>query len=123
MKITGLNHVAVVVSDVSRSSRFYGKLIGLDPVPRPAFPFPGAWFRIGSDQELHLIGEDDASAPRARAGGEHFALRVDDVDSAAATLKERRVAIQGPIVRPDGARQIFVEDPDGNRIEFCCNLP
>jgi len=42
MKIIELNHVALFVADVSRSSHFYGKLLGLPLIERPAFDFPGA---------------------------------------------------------------------------------
>ena len=57
MKVLELNHVAIHVTDVERSVAFYRDVLRLEPIPRPAFTFPGAWFRLGVDQELHLIGE------------------------------------------------------------------
>lgn len=56
MKVLQLNHVALHVADVSASVRFYSDVLKLEEIPRPAFRFPGAWFRLGVDQELHLIG-------------------------------------------------------------------
>ena len=57
MQIAQLNHVAIHVADVERSVAFYRDVLRLEPIPRPAFTFPGAWFRLGVDQELHMIGE------------------------------------------------------------------
>jgi catechol 2,3-dioxygenase-like lactoylglutathione lyase family enzyme len=35
IKTRGVNHVALRISDVSRASDFYGKLLGLEVVPFP----------------------------------------------------------------------------------------
>ncbi|MFZ9683422.1 MAG: VOC family protein [Cephaloticoccus sp.] len=115
-----LNHVALDVSDVAASVHFYGGVLGLPALPRPDFGFPGAWFRLGVTQELHLIGNRDREVG-ARAG--HFALLVSDLDAAAARLAAAGGAFRGPKPRPDGARQVFTTDPDGNVIELCVNLP
>jgi catechol 2,3-dioxygenase-like lactoylglutathione lyase family enzyme len=57
----------------------------------------------------------------SRAG--HFAMRVADIDEAARHLQKKGVKFRGPAPRPDGAMQIFVEDPDGHTVELCGNLP
>ena len=80
MKVRQLNHVAIHVDDVERSAQFYAEVLGLSPIPRPAFSFPGAWFRLGEDQELHLIGEREKSVVGAASRGDHWALMVDDMD-------------------------------------------
>lgn len=118
--ITELNHVALDVSDVAASERFFGDVLGLSALPRPAFSFPGAWFRIGAEQELHLIG-DRAEDGSSRTG--HFALLVSNLDAVATRLRAAGVEFRGPKARPDGARQIFTADPDGNVVELCDNLP
>lgn len=115
-----LNHVALDVSDVPASVRFYRDVLGLPELPRPDFGFPGAWFRLGVTQELHLIGQRDRPVGQ-RAG--HFALLVSDSDAAAARLRAAGVEFRGPKPRPDGAMQVFTHDPDGNVIELCANLP
>ena len=35
IKTRGVNHIAIRISDVARSSEFYGKLLGLEVVPFP----------------------------------------------------------------------------------------
>jgi len=118
MKTTQLNHVALHVADVARSCQFYRDVLRLQPLARPDFDFPGAWFRIGVDQELHLIGgrqQDVHSASR----GSHWAMMVDDIDAWETHLKELSVAVQPRRCRPDGASQLFLPDPDGHMIELC----
>jgi catechol 2,3-dioxygenase-like lactoylglutathione lyase family enzyme len=115
-----LNHVALDVSDVAASVRFYRDVLGLPELPRPDFGFPGAWFRLGVTQELHLIGHREREVGQ-RAG--HFALLVSDIDAAAARLRAAGAEFRGPKPRPDGALQVFTADPDGNVIELCANLP
>jgi lactoylglutathione lyase len=78
MTIHELNHVAIHVADVARSVAFYQDVLRLEPLPRPAFDFPGAWFRLGTVQELHLIGRPLTAVPPENSNN-HFALRVDDI--------------------------------------------
>ncbi len=117
MKIVELNHVAIHVSDVARSCEFYSRILRLETMPRPAFDFPGAWFRLGTQQELHLIGRTNETVePRSR--NNHFALQVDDIRAWEDHLKKSGANFRGPKPRPDGAMQIFVADPDGHYIEL-----
>lgn len=118
MKVMQLNHVALHVMDVERSRRYYAQVLGLEPLPRPAFSFAGAWLRLGADQELHLIG-DRTQAVHSHSLGTHFALRVPSIAAAEMHLKGCGVEYTGPMRRPDGAWQIFIVDPDGHYVELC----
>lgn len=115
--ILELNHVAICVADVERSCRFYREILRLEEIPRPAFSFPGAWFRLGANQELHLIGGENVETAVRRMRGNHFALRVDDLGEWWRHLESLGVIVRGPVKRPDGAMQIFVADPDGHLVE------
>lgn len=117
MKICELNHVAILVSNVERSCDFYQRVLQLPPLPRPAFDFPGAWFRLGTTQELHLIGER-GEAVVAGSRGNHFALQVEDLDGWEAHLRQVGADVFPRKQRPDGAWQVFVSDPDGHYIEL-----
>ena len=118
MKTTQLNHVALHVQDVERSCRFYADVLQLKPLPRPAFSFPGAWFQLGADQELHLIGDRERPVVSGSRGN-HYALMVDDIDAWEGHLRERGVEYAPRRTRPDGAYQVFFQDPDGHTIELC----
>jgi len=117
MQILELNHVALHVADVSKSSVFYREVLRLEPIPRPAFAFPGAWFRLGTSQELHLIGERVEPVNSGNRGN-HFALRVDDLDSWEAHLRNAGAEFRPRKQRPDRAWQVFLRDPDGHVIEL-----
>ena len=118
MNINQLDHVAIHVADVERSCRFYADVLKLEPLPRPAFDFPGAWFRLGATQELHIIGDRDQPVISHNRGN-HYALQVADIDPWEAHFQEIGFQYLLRQVRPDGATQIFLTDPDGHYIELC----
>jgi catechol 2,3-dioxygenase-like lactoylglutathione lyase family enzyme len=118
MQVQQLNHVALHVADVDASVAFYRDVMMLPQLPRPAFDFPGAWFRLGPDQELHLIGGRSGPVQSHHRGG-HLALVVDDLDAWEAQLDACRAMRLPRKTRPDGALQTFVQDPDGHWIELC----
>ena len=121
METEDLNHIALHVSNLEESNKFYGELLGLEKIKRPDFDFPGEWYRLGSTQELYLIaGRNDEVNSSKR--GNHFALGVKDIDLAESFLEERGIPFTTRQTRPDGAFQIYCEDPDGYWIEFCQNL-
>jgi lactoylglutathione lyase len=118
LKTLELNHVAIRVRDVDKSSSFYRDVLRLQQIPRPAFDFPGAWFRLGAAQELHIIGGDKVALSVPQSRGNHFALRVDDFQLWQQHLEPFGVIFRGPVKRPDGALQLFIADPDGHAIEL-----
>ena len=117
MTILELNHVALYITDLKRSAGFYRDVLRLEPLPRPAFDFPGAWFRLGTQQQLHLIAGRDEVFARSNANN-HFALRVGDLDEWERHLQETGAVFAPRKKRPDGAAQIFLQDPDGHTIEL-----
>lgn len=131
MDIQLLHHVSVPVRDLERSKRFYREILGFHEIPRPNFPFGGAWFRIAEGQELHLILEHtDATYREGKgidSGDYHYALRVRSFretveflrakgyrEDPSAGLLELRVVPQ-PIT---GYPQIYIMDPDRHLIEI-----
>lgn len=113
MKLTGIHHVSILVSDMDRAVAWYSNALGLEEVKRPSnFVTPVRWFELGNEQ-IHLIpnGEPDFVSPR------HFAIHVDDVQAARQTMAERGVEVQ-ETVPIAGADRFFISDPDGNNIEI-----
>ncbi|MDA0323577.1 MAG: VOC family protein [Verrucomicrobia bacterium] len=113
--IVQLDHVALQSSDLAGSCAFYANVLNLHPIERPAFSFPGAWFALGPGQSLHLIQRDTPLV--AAHGNHHFAIQVSDFDAWHDHLQSSGVEIKGPQHRPDGVRQMYIDDPDGHTIE------
>lgn len=122
MKFLQLDHVALHVADLERSVRFYTDVLKLEPMPRPDFAFPGAWFRLGANQELHLIGERTTPVISHNRGN-HWALMVDDMDAWEQYFQKNEIPYLPRRRRPDGAFQIYLIDPDGHYIELCTAVP
>lgn len=120
MIIRELDHVALHVADVELSCRFYREVLLLKQLQRPAFDFPGAWFRVGQRHELHLIGDRDQSV-HGGYRGTHVALAVDDLDAWERHLDAVGAERLERKVRPDGLLQTFLVDPDGHWIELNCS--
>lgn len=127
MHIKTLQHSGLVVRDLERSRWFYGTVLAMQEIPRPAnFKFGGAWFQ-GGDSQLHLIRASDTTAPAgfvdagpAKHTGlaTHLAFEVDDLTSVKATLEQHGISILGgPMLRGDGVEQMYFQDPDGYLLE------
>ncbi len=112
MEPLAIHHVAINVSDVPESVAFYTDVLGGSLRPdRPDFGIGGAWIDLGG-QQLHLL-----AAPVPRNLGQHFAIRVGDLDAVVAELRTRGVDIADPV--DSGAnRQTFLNDPSGNAVEL-----
>ncbi|WP_422000205.1 VOC family protein [Reyranella sp.] len=119
-----LDHVGLKVRDMDRSLRFYCEALGLELLRRRdrGGGVTSAVLRVGS-QELNVFSRADFSvSPRDDdpAGLDHFCLEIEaaSVDAVIADLGTAGVAIaQGPVTRSDGT-SLFVDDPDGCRVEL-----
>jgi catechol 2,3-dioxygenase-like lactoylglutathione lyase family enzyme len=118
-----LSHVSITVTDVAKARDFYTGLLGFPEIPRPAFDFPGIWYSLGGDLQLHIILNDQLVRPagereRIVARYPHFALWTEDVDGTARRFEELGLLCRDVVSGPTGLRQLFIKDPDGNMIEF-----
>jgi catechol 2,3-dioxygenase-like lactoylglutathione lyase family enzyme len=114
MIVRDLHHVSINVTDVERATSFYVDVLGMQRLPRPDFGFAGAWLGFGGDRQVHLI---QATVPEDL--GQHFAFRVEDLDAAVEALRAGGIEVRGPVpVGDSAARQAFLHDPDGNRLEL-----
>ncbi len=112
---SGVDHVAINVSDVPGGIAFYTETIGLvQNHTRPDFGFPGAWLDTANGQQIHLI---EAEVPKNV--GQHFALVFDDLPATVEALRARGLRVSDPVdVGTTGRKQAFTMDPWGNGIEL-----
>jgi catechol 2,3-dioxygenase-like lactoylglutathione lyase family enzyme len=114
--VTALHHVNVTVPPELEAATkvFYGSVLGLNQVPKPAASRQsGAWYQIGATQ-LHLSVENNAA--RGQNSG-HVCFTVDDLGEA-----EKRFRAAGVEIIPDPRRseapRFYVRDPGGNQLEI-----
>lgn len=120
-----IDHITLVVKDLRKSEWFYRDVLGMRPVERPGFGFPGLWFQAGPTQiHMNVAGDEAGNAGLAKCNGSstsrgfHFAFEVDDCDEAAKILTDNGIEIVvGPKTRPDGPRQLYIYDPDDHLVE------
>ncbi len=122
--ITGIGHVALKVHDLDKSLEFYRDKLGFPEMMRIDKPEGGVWLvylRITDEQFIEIFpGAETERAPGWNGNAiTHVCLTVDDLDA----VVDRVVAAGIPLLIEkktaiDGNRQAWIEDPDGNRIEF-----
>ena len=115
--ITQLHHVNVTVPAAleAATKEFYGSMLGLQQVPKPAASRQsGAWYQIGAVQ-LHLSVEDEVGgSPSSR----HVCFSVDDLAATEKRFREAGVEIV-PDARPvPGSLRFYVRDPGRNQLEI-----
>jgi catechol 2,3-dioxygenase-like lactoylglutathione lyase family enzyme len=110
-----LDHVQVAAPPgcEAEARAFYGRLLGLAELPKPAALAArgGVWF-----EPLH-VGVQEDFAPARKA---HPALVVGD-DVALSALAERLTLAGVPVhwdMEVPGVARFFTEDPWGNRLEL-----
>ena len=119
--IDSLHHVSLVVRDLAAAKAFYGDVLGLRELARPAFDFEGAWYQLG-DRQLHLIVHPPARALRGTSETDsrdgHFEVRVANLETTLAYLRSRGVIVKESRMNVTPWAQLYITDPDGNVIEF-----
>ena len=115
MELTGVHHVSLNVADLEAAQPFYTDVLGLEVIDRPELGINGTWLRASDGTEIHLIEVPGFEAPK----GQHFAFRVDDIESAREALMATGVRVSRIAPIPERpARQCFFHDPCGNMIEL-----
>ena len=122
MKKPVLNHIAIYVTSLGKSTSFYRQVIGLDTIPEPFHDGKHTWFSVGPNSHLHLI--EGASAPVLHPKNTHICFSVPSVEEFIPRLDKAHVEYsnwpgtsKSPTVRADGIKQIYFQDPDGYWIE------
>lgn len=115
--VTALHHVNVTVPPEleEAAKNFYGSVLDLQQVPKPAASRQsGAWYEIGAAQ-LHL---SVAAEEGATLSFRHVCFAVSDLSEA-----ERKFRAAGVEIIPDprpiaGSPRFYVRDPGGNLLEI-----
>ena len=118
-----LNHIAVYVVDLKKSTAFYNNIIQLDTIPEPFHDGRHTWFSIGTLSHLHLIqGAKDYSSHEKNS---HLCFTVNSVTDFIKVLDKNNIEYENwagekkqITKRVDKVLQIYFKDPDGYWIEI-----
>lgn len=115
--VTALHHVNVTVPPEleTAAKEFYGSVLGLKQVPKPAAARQnGAWYQIG-DNQLHLSVEDEERGPLS---SRHVCFHVSDLSEAETRFRAAGVEIISDPRPVTGSSRFYVRDPGGNQLEI-----
>ena len=130
-KIGGLGEVALRVNDLEASQAFYADKIGLELIRR--FP-SSAFFKIADGFAGHTVilalfdrsadpGDQPPSQPTTTLDHLAFTIDIVDFESERSRLESLGVPTRESTHAWVQWRSLYVDDPDGNTVEFVAYDP
>ena len=123
LKTTGVHHVAIRTTNVARSKAFYHNMLGF-----PVLLETETLCIVGVGNFALALKAPDQTTPQSdtfspfRVGLDHLALAANseqEIDRAAALLKENKVWTEGPKTDPTlNKYYVAFKDPDGIKLEL-----
>jgi lactoylglutathione lyase len=118
-----LNHLAIYVHELQKSTAFYENILMLKKIEEPFKDGRHTWFTLGQAGKLHLIQGAEANIKRDK--NDHLCFSVLSVEDFIKNLDKYHIeytnwpgTAKAPTVRVDGVKQIYFQDPDGHWIEI-----
>jgi catechol-2,3-dioxygenase len=127
--IVGIAEIVLWTADQQRALQFYRDLLGLEVISPPSLP--NVFLKVGEGnagipQMIVLVPKSDEV--KARPSGyqlHHLALELPEQQ-----FEAQHAALVSAGYTPRGgkhpvlaSRTMYVDDPDGNEVEFICRAP
>ncbi|MFT6871477.1 MAG: lactoylglutathione lyase [Roseivirga sp.] len=120
---TSFDHMAIVVKDLEESKKFYTEALGFknieDPTGNPLID----WVENDKGQQIHMIQAELSAIKLTKSV--HYSFAVLTLRPFTDNLQLRKIAYEswegekgGITIRPDGVRQVYLQDPNGYWIEI-----
>ena len=111
--VTGVDFVAVPVTDYEAAAEFYGGVLGLPFVKRWG-DLPAGEFQAGNLTIAAI--QPDAFGREYAPGNAWIALQVDDVAGTRAELEGKGIQFQADTIDSGVCHMAIFADPDGNTL-------
>ncbi|MEJ2761690.1 MAG: VOC family protein [Gammaproteobacteria bacterium] len=130
MGLNRMEHFLVLTDDIDATRDFYCQALGMETGFRPPLGFPGYWVYLGDTPCIHIAEWETYTAhshslgipvsERTAGTGpvDHIAFTGTDYDAMLARLKDMKIEVNQNIVPGGGLQQLFLEDPNGVKIEL-----
>jgi catechol-2,3-dioxygenase len=127
--VVGISEIVLWTADKERALTFYRDLLGLEVISPPSLP--NVFLKVGEGnagipQMIVLVPKSEEV--KAKPSGyqlHHLALELPEEE-----FEAQREALVGAGLQPRGgkhpvlaSRTMYVDDPDGNEVEFICRAP
>jgi lactoylglutathione lyase len=116
------DHIALYVKDLKKSADFYKNVMELQEISEPFHDGKHVWLKTGEHSQLHLI--QGAAEVTEHDINSHFAYTVNNLADFTKHLDKLHVkygnwnhSSKEPQLRPDGVKQVYLQDPDNFWIE------
>lgn len=116
------DHLAIVVDDLGGSAKFYSEVFGLNEITNQTQNPSIRWFAFADGVELHLIQRSKEGIQLKK--DVHLAVAINDLPAFMKMLEEKGIHFENwpgepktSNTRPDGIKQVYLQDPDGYWIE------
>ncbi len=127
--VVGIAEIVLWTADQGRSLQFYRDLLGLEVISPPGLP--NVFLKVGEGnagipQMIVLVPKSDEI--KSRPSGyqlHHLALELpeEQFDAQQAALVAAGYTPRGGRHPVLASRTMYVDDPDGNEVEFICRAP
>ncbi len=128
-QVVGISEIVLWTADKERSLQFYRNLLGLEVISPPTLQ--NSFLKIGEGhagipQMLVLVPKTEEV--KAKPSGyqlHHLALEIPEeaFDAQHAALVQAGYQPRGGKHPVLASRTMYVDDPDGNEVEFICRAP
>src|SRR5918997_179408 len=125
MPLTQMEHLLVLTDDIDGTRDFYCRALGLEEGERPPLAFPGYWLYVEgvpcihvADREAYTAHSEELGIPAKPGAVDHIAFAGNDFEEALARLEREGVEAATNTVPGVGLRQLFLDDPNGLKIEI-----
>ena len=125
MPLHGLEHALVLTDDLEATRAFYCDVLGFETGERPPLEFPGYWLYLDGVACVHVAERaayeaevDRVGLRRAEGPVDHLAFAAGDYEGLVARLRTTGVRAVSNDVPAAGIRQLFLDDPNGVRVEL-----
>ena len=123
IRVMGIDHVALSVSDLERSLKFYTEVLGLK-ISEREYQKPGVEYFLDCGTSLVGLIQGDPKGDShvlqdGGLGGNHFSFRVltADFDRFAEEIKTLGITITY-LKKREKSWSLYFLDPDGNKLEI-----